>query len=69
MKGCLDAITMKPSVSFEKTKLNAEISDIRNVGITFETRPDYLKPSHIDNILLLGGTRVEIGVQNIYFSV
>jgi elongator complex protein 3 len=69
MKGCLDAITLKPSDSFEKAKLYAEISDIRNVGITFETRPDHLKPSQIDNILSMGGTRVEIGVQNIYDEI
>ncbi len=69
MKGCLDAITMKPSESLEEAKLNAEISETRNVGITFETRPDQLEPCNIDGMLVLGGTRVEIGVQNVYDDI
>jgi elongator complex protein 3 len=69
MKGCLDAITMKPSDSLEEAKLNAEKSETRNVGITFETRPDQLEPCNIDGMLELGGTRVEIGVQNVYDDI
>jgi len=69
MKGCLDAITMQPSGSLEEAKLNAETSSIRNVGITFETRPDQLEPCNIDDMLELGGTRVEIGVQNVYDDI
>lgn len=69
MKGCLDAITMKPSKDLEEAKLNAETSSTRNVGITFETRPDQLETCHIDGMLELGGTRVEIGVQNVYDDI
>jgi len=69
MKGCLDAITMETSVSLDEAKLNAETSNIRNVGITFETRPDQLEPCNIDSMLDLGGTRVEIGVQNVYDDI
>ena len=69
IKGCLDAITLKSSKTFEEAKLNAETSTIRNVGITFETRPDQLEPSNVDNMLELGCTRVEIGVQNVYDDI
>ncbi|TRO59293.1 tRNA uridine(34) 5-carboxymethylaminomethyl modification radical SAM/GNAT enzyme Elp3 [Candidatus Bathyarchaeota archaeon] len=69
MQGCLDAITMEESGSLEEAKLNAETSEIRNVGITFETRPDQLEPCNIDGMLELGGTRVEIGVQNVYDDI
>jgi len=69
MKGCLDAITLKPSNSVEEAKLNAETSAIRNVGITFETRPDCLSPRDVDNMLELGCTRVEIGVQNVFDDI
>jgi elongator complex protein 3 len=69
IKGCLDAITLMPSNSLEEAKFNAEKSLIKNVGITFETRPDHLFPNNIDSILNLGGTRVEIGVQNIYNDI
>ena len=60
----LDAITGKPSVNLEEAKANAEVSKTRNVGITIETRPDWAKQSHIDIMLNLGVTRIELGVQN-----
>jgi elongator complex protein 3 len=69
IKGCLDAITLQPSTTLEEAKLNAEQSETRNVGITFETRPDHLEPHHIDSMLYLGCTRVEIGVQNVYDDI
>jgi len=36
----------------------------RNVGVTFETRPDYAQQHHIDEMLSLGGTKVELGLQS-----
>jgi elongator complex protein 3 len=60
----LDAITGKPSVNLEEAKCNAETSLTRNVGITVETRPDWAKQSHIDAMLEMGVTRIELGVQN-----
>jgi len=61
---CLDAITGKQSESLEEAKKNAEKSRIRNVGITVETRPDWAKSEHINQMLSMGVTRVELGVQN-----
>jgi len=61
---CLDAITGKQSVTLEEAKANAEKSRVRNVGITVETRPDWAKEPHVDAMLDMGVTRVEIGVQN-----
>jgi len=61
---CLDAITGKTSANLEEAKANAETSRIRNVGITVETRPDWCKQPHVDAMLDMGVTRVEIGVQN-----
>jgi elongator complex protein 3 len=60
----LDAITDKASADLEEAKANAETSRIRNVGITVETRPDWCKEKHVDAMLEMGVTRVEIGVQN-----
>ena len=60
----LEAITGKTSTSLEEAKKHAETSRIRNVGITVETRPDWCKQPHVDAMLDMGVTRVEIGVQN-----
>jgi elongator complex protein 3 len=61
---CLDAITGNPSASLEEAKANAEVSQVRNVGITVETRPDWAMQPHIDAMLSMGVTRIELGVQN-----
>jgi len=69
VKGCLDAITGFEAESLEETKLRAESSMIRNVGITVETRPDCLQQNKIGEMLSLGVTRVEVGVQNVYDDI
>lgn len=61
---CLDAITGEESAGLEEAKRKAETSRIRNVGITVETRPDWAKELHVDHMLSMGVTRVELGVQN-----
>ena len=61
---CLDAITGKTSANLEEAKLNAEKSRTRNAGITVETRPDWAKKPQVDEMLNMGVTRVELGVQN-----
>jgi elongator complex protein 3 len=61
---CLDAITAKNSETLEEAKRNAENSKIRNVGITVETRPDWAKQEHVSDMLEMGVTRIELGVQN-----
>lgn len=43
-----------------------ENSEVRCVGMTFETRPDYCKVQDVDRMLDMGVTRVELGVQTIY---
>jgi len=65
IKECLDGINNNVSISLELAKKYSEKSLRRNVGITFETRPDYCKPIHVDRMLDLGGTWVEIGVQSL----
>ena len=64
VKRCLDAITGVNSENLEEAKKNAEHGAIRNVGITVETRPDWGKEVHVDHMLGMGVTRVEMGVQN-----
>ncbi len=56
----------KGYVTVEDVQSANESSRIRNVGITIETRPDWTEKEHIDTILGLGTTKVEIGVQSTY---
>ncbi len=69
VKRCLDAIIDVTSSSLDEAKELAEKSKIRNVGITIETRPDYCREHHVDKMLQLGATKVELGVQTIYDEI
>jgi len=69
IKGCLDASNDRASSSLEEAKHLAEAAPIRNVGITVETRPDWSKQEHVDQMLKMGVTRVELGVQNVYDDI
>jgi len=63
VKRCLDAINGVDSETLEEAKERAERSEIRNVGLTIETKPDWCMEPHVDRMLSFGATRVEIGVQ------
>lgn len=52
--------------TLEEAQVYNETAGVRNVGVTFETRPDICETRHIDRILELGGTRVEMGVQTVF---
>jgi len=64
VKRCFDALNGTVASDLEEAKrINAE-SEHRVVGLTVETRPDYFtKKSQIDEMMALGATRVELGVQ------
>jgi len=65
VKGCLDGLNGRPSKSLEEAKKINETADIRCIGLTIETRPDYCKSPHLKRMLELGATRVEMGVQSL----
>ena len=68
-KACYDALNsdlnVAPSSTLQEAMSVNEISNHKCVGLTIETKPDYCKRSHIDMMLSLGVTRVEIGVQSL----
>lgn len=66
---CLNAMTEKNGKTIVDAQRFAESSSIKNSDITIETRPDYLKKQHVDLMLDLGTTRIEIGVQTTYDDV
>lgn len=57
------------SIDIEREHARNEEAAMRLVALTVETRPDYLEESHINDLLAMGVTRVEIGVQSIYDDV
>jgi len=63
VKHCLDALNGTESDSLVDSKKSAENSEIRNVGLTIETKPDWCKEEHVNQMLKFGTTRVELGVQ------
>ncbi len=65
VKGCLDAMNGSVSISFDASKKLNETAHVRNVGLTFETRPDLVTPDNTDDMLRMGATRVELGVQTL----
>jgi elongator complex protein 3 len=68
-KACYDALNsdlnLAPSSTLQEAMNVNEISNHKCVGLTIETKPDYCKQSHIDMMLSIGVTRVEIGVQSL----
>jgi elongator complex protein 3 len=47
----------------EDVKARNETGEVKCIGITFETKPDWCDEEQIHRMLRLGGTKVEIGVQ------
>jgi len=62
-------IKSKGSRTLETEQIRNEKSAIRCVGLTIETKPDYATLQHANEMLRLGATRVELGVQTIYNDV
>jgi elongator complex protein 3 len=65
VKRCYDALNVKRSRLLEQAKQRNETAPSRCIGLTIETRPDWLRLQQVDSILHLGATRVELGVQTI----
>lgn len=55
--------------NLETEQKKNEKAKYRIVGLTLETRPDYINPEEIKWMRMLGCTRVELGVQSIYDRV
>jgi len=72
VKRCLQAMNDYPRSrapgrcwqSFAQVACANEGASVRNIGTTFETRPDWCRPREIGIMLHLGGTKVELGVQS-----
>lgn len=65
IKRCYDAMNKKESGDIDETKETNRNAEHRCIGLTIETRPDWLRLQQIDKILGYGATRVELGIQSI----
>ena len=71
VSGCLRAMnesagrTHSTGDSFDAIAGANEAAQVRCVAMTFETRPDYCREEHVEVMLSLGVTKVELGVQHI----
>ena len=71
MKKVLDKVNEQNnnSITLEQVQKENETARIRCIGLTIETKSDYGKLIHGNQMLRLGCTRVEIGIQSIYDEV
>jgi len=69
VKRIFNSLNEKESESLEVAQTLNENARNRCTGLTIETRADYCFEEHINQMLKLGTTRVEIGVQSIYPEV
>jgi elongator complex protein 3 len=73
VKRCIEAMNDYPAEkarqsswqSFGVVSKENESSYVRNIGTTFETRPDWCTSEQIERMLELGATKVELGVQSL----
>ncbi|MBI4146424.1 tRNA uridine(34) 5-carboxymethylaminomethyl modification radical SAM/GNAT enzyme Elp3 [Candidatus Woesearchaeota archaeon] len=56
-------LTIKGTSTLEQEQKRNETANIRCVALCIETKPDWCFQQHIDEMLRLGTTRVELGVQ------
>lgn len=56
-----DALSGHKSNSVEEAVIYSERSNVKCIGITIETRPDYCLQRHLSDMLKYGCTRLEIG--------
>jgi elongator complex protein 3 len=62
-------LSLKGKAVLEDEQKRNERSFVRCIGMTIETRPDYAKEKHAREMLRLGATRVELGVQTVYDDI
>jgi elongator complex protein 3 len=65
VKASFDALNNCSSRCLEEAMEINERAGTRCVGFTVETKPDFCKRQHVDAMLELGVTRIEIGVQSL----
>lgn len=69
IKTCYDAFNRKEARTLKEAQSLNESVKHRVIGLTIETRPDFISPVEIKRLRQLGVTRVELGVQTVYADI
>ena len=69
VKRAFDAFNNKTTKTLEEAQKLNETAENRVVSLILETRPDWCMQEHIQKMLQLGATRVELGLQSVYDNV
>jgi elongator complex protein 3 len=69
VKKCFDACNEKISTNLKRAQRINEKARHRIVGLSVETRPDFINKKEIERLRRLGATLVELGVQSTYDDV
>ncbi len=69
IKGCFDGANFVDSKNLEQAKKINQTARYRIIGITIETRPDYIDIQEIKKLRKFGVTRVELGVQTVFDKI
>jgi len=69
IKRCFDAANEKNSKNQNLAQKQNEKARQRIIGLSVETRPDFINPEEIKRLRDLGVTLVELGIQSIYDDV
>lgn len=69
IKDCYDALNGKISQTLLEAQNNNEKATHRLIGLTIETRPDFINENEIRKLREFGVTRVELGVQSVFEDI
>lgn len=69
VKECFDALNGEDAKTLAEAKTMNETAKSRCVGLTLETRPDYVTTDEVKWFRYLGATRVELGVQTVFDDI
>lgn len=64
IKRCFEALNGRAATSLSTAQKKNETAKHRCIGLTLETRPDYITPAEIKRLRNFGCTRVELGIQH-----
>ena len=66
IKQCFDAANDRKAKNLQQAQKINETAKNRIIGLTLETRPDFINEKEIERMRMLGATRIELGAQSLY---